>query len=208
MVVNTVIDIGRKRVAPLAPMRQIVQPANMRPRARVVNVSKEEMRHHEAVMEARHAAQSARVDLQSAANALSAANAENDRLSRRVKDLEAENAKLHKGLENANRERQASSNAMDELKKLSARVKDLEAENARICKELEGKKQECSVLSEALDGLKSGATVTDGVPPPPPPPAQSDPAAPVAAKQQKKKHRNKKSKDETLAPAPEGVVQQ
>ena len=222
MVVDTVIQIGRKNAAPLVPTRHVAKPADTRPRARVVNVPKEEMRHHEAVMEARHAAQSVRNDLQSAANALSAANAENDRLSKRVKDLEAENAKLRKGLENANRERQASSNALDELKKLSARVKDLEAENARMCKELEGKKQECSVLSEALDGLKS-ATTADGVPPPPPPPAQSEPVAadpaltavapadaiPIpSAPIKRKRNRGKKNKVEASVQPVDGVSQQ
>ena len=206
MVVNAIVEVGRKRAAPLVHTRQVSQPVSMRPRARVVNVPKEEMRHHEAVMEARHAAQSVRNDLQSAANALSAANAENDRLSRLVKDLEAENAKLRRGLENANRERQAPSNALDELKKLSARVKELGADIARIGKEREGKKRECSVLSEALDGLKSGAAVADGVPPPPPPPAQSEPAAPVSAT--RKKNRNRKKQSEPPTQVSDGAVQQ
>lgn len=179
MVVNAIIEVGRKHSAPLVPTRHVAQPADTRQRARVVNVSKEEMRHHEAVMEARHAAQSARNDLQSAANALAAANAENDRLSRRVKELESE--------------------------------------NARIRKELDSSIQECLVLSKALDGLKSGACEAGHVPAPlsEPDPAlvaeagNAMPDTTVSAKQKKKKrHRNNKNKAETVAPAPEGVVQQ
>lgn len=116
MVVNAIIEVGRKHAAPLVPTRHVAKPADIRPRARVVNVSKEEMRHHEAVMEARHAAQSVRNDLQSAANALSAANAENDRLSKRVKELESENARIRKELESKKQECSVLSEALDGLK--------------------------------------------------------------------------------------------
>lgn len=116
MVVNAIVEVGRKRAAPFVSTRQVAQPVGMRPRARVINVSKEEMRHHEAVMEARHAAQSARNDLQLAANALSAANAENDRLSKRVKELESENARIRKELESKKQECSVLSKALDELK--------------------------------------------------------------------------------------------
>lgn len=178
MVVNAIIEVGRKHAAPLVPTRHVAKKADTRPRARVINISNEEMRHHEAVMEARHAAQSARNDLQSAANALAAANAENDRLSRRVKELESE--------------------------------------NARIRNELDSSIQECLVLSKALDGLKSGDCEAAHVPAPLSEPCHdlvaeagnAMPATTVSAKQQKKRHRNKKNKAETLAPAPEGVVQQ
>lgn len=116
MVVNAIIEVGRKHAAPLVPTRHVAKPADTRPRARVVNVSKEEMRHHEAVMEARHAAQSVRNDLQSAANALSAANEENDRLSKRVKELESENARIRKELESKKQECSVLSEALDGLK--------------------------------------------------------------------------------------------
>ena len=115
MVVNAIIEVGRRRAAPLVPTRHVTQPADTRPRARVVDISKEEMRHHEAIMEARHAAQSMRNDLELAANALSAANAENDRLSKRVKELESENARIRKELEDKKQECSVLSKTLDGL---------------------------------------------------------------------------------------------
>ena len=116
MVVNAIIEVGRRHAAPLAPTRQVAQPASMRPRARVVNIPKDEMRHYEAIMEARRAAQAMMNDLQSATNALSAANADNDRLSGRVKSLESENARLRRELEGAKQECLALSKALEGLK--------------------------------------------------------------------------------------------
>lgn len=187
MVVNTVIDIGRKRVVPLAPTRQVVQPSSMRPK--VMNISKEEMRRHEAIMEARHNAQAVRSDLQSAANALSAANAENDRLARRVKELEAQNARLRKDLEIAENERQVLSNALDSLKigavvpKSNPPMEDISA----------GELHPAPVVPVAVDPALTAVAPADAVP---------IPSAPI----KRKRNRGKKNKIEASAPETAGLA--
>lgn len=85
MVVNTVMEIGRRHPAAVV---------SARPRPSVVNITSANVRHHEAMIEARRRANAAAEDLKSAMNALSVANAENDRLRKRVSELEAENARL------------------------------------------------------------------------------------------------------------------
>lgn len=187
MVVNTVIDIGRKRVVPLAPTRQVVQPSSMRPK--VMNISKEEMRLHEAAMEARHRARVARGDLKLAANALSAANAEIDRLSRRVKELEGQNARLRKDLEIAENERQVLSNALDSLKigaivpKSNPPTEDISA----------GAPQPAPVVPVAADPALTAVAPADAVP---------IPSAPI----KRKRNRGKKNKAEAPAPAMAGLA--
>ena len=130
MVVNSIIEIAHKRVPPIQLSRQAMQRVNVLPRARVVNISKDEMRRQEAIAEARNSAKFVRADLKSAVNVLSAANAENDRLAKRVKELESE---------------------------VLFTRKELESEIARLSKKLLDKESECNVLSKALDGLKSEA---------------------------------------------------
>lgn len=189
MVVNTVIDIGRKRVVPLAPTRQVVQPSSMRPK--VMNISKEEMRLHEAAMEARHRARIASGDLKSAANALSAANAENDRLARRVKELEAQNARLRKDLEIAENERQVLSNALDSLKigaivpKFNPPTEDISA----------GELHPAPVVPVAADPALTAVAPADAVP---------IPLAPI----KRKRNRGKKNKIEASVQPVDGVSQQ
>ena len=107
MVVNTIIAIGNKRPAPLVPTR---------PRPSVANISSQQMRQHEALMEARRRANVASSDLNAATTALSAANAEHDRLTKRIKELEAENARLRKDLARSENECEVLSKALDNLK--------------------------------------------------------------------------------------------
>lgn len=191
MVVNAIIEVGRRRAAPLAPARQVAQPASMRPRARVVNIPKDEMRHHEAIMEARHNAQTVRTYLQSAANALSAANAEIDRLSKRVKELEAQNARLRKDLEIAENERQVLSNALDSLKigaivpKSNPPMEDISAEAPHPA----------PVVPVAADSALTAVAPADAVP---------IPSAPI----KRKRNKGKKNKAEASVQPVDGVSQQ
>lgn len=181
MVVNAIIEVGRKHAAPLVHTRHVAQPADIRPRARVVNVSKEEMRHHEAVMEARHDAQSVRKDLQSAANALSAANEENDRLAKRVKELEAQNARLRKDLEIAENERQVLSNALDSLK------------TGAVVPKSNTPMEDTPMVPVAADPAFTAVAPADAVP---------IPSAPI----KRKRNRGKKNKVEAPAPAMAGLA--
>jgi len=68
MVVDTVMQIGNRRVV-------ATKPAS-RPRPTVINISGEAMRHHEQIVEYRRRVSTLSADLESAVQALSAANEE------------------------------------------------------------------------------------------------------------------------------------
>lgn len=79
MVVDTVMQIGNKRV--------VATKVATRPRPTFANLSGDAMRHHEQIMDYRHRVNALSADLDSAIQALSAANAEIARLRKEVADL-------------------------------------------------------------------------------------------------------------------------
>ena len=87
MVINPVIEIGRRHVGPAVSAG--------RPKPSIVNISHANARQHEALLEARHRANAATETLKSAADALSVANAEHERLRKRIRELETELVKAN-----------------------------------------------------------------------------------------------------------------
>lgn len=87
MVVNTIMEIGKRKGAP-------VSSARAGSRAKVVNLSGEDMRRHERAMEYRRQADVNRANLESAMKALEVANADIARLNTELAKANAEIARL------------------------------------------------------------------------------------------------------------------
>ena len=79
MVIDTVVQIGNRRV--------VATKTASRPRPTVANLSGEAMRHHEQIVEYRQRVNALSADLESATQALAAANAEIARLHSEITEL-------------------------------------------------------------------------------------------------------------------------
>lgn len=79
MVIDTVVQIGNRRV--------VATNTASRPRPTVANLSGEAMRHHEQIVEYRQRVNALSADLESATQALAAANAEIARLHSEITEL-------------------------------------------------------------------------------------------------------------------------
>ena len=79
MVIDTVVQIGNRRV--------VATKTASRPRPTVANLSGEAMRHHEQIVEYRQRVNTLSADLESATQALAAANAEIARLHSEIIEL-------------------------------------------------------------------------------------------------------------------------